>query len=325
MKIQVVGGGSWGLALARLLAKNGHAVRLWCREEDDPQHLRETRQSRYFLPGVAMPDSIDVSPEADIHADMAVLAVPSHAMRGAISRFRFPKETILVNVAKGIENETLLCMHEVIRTVYGPCTVATLSGPSHAEEVAKDLPATLVAASEDHAVAEMVQQTFMADTFRVYTSDDITGVELGGSIKNVIAVAAGVCDAFGLGDNAKAALITRGLAEMARLGAAMGAHPLTFSGLSGMGDLIVTCESRHSRNRAFGERIARGERIEEFEKSTHMVAEGVRTAKSAHALAVRHNVPMPITEQVYQVIYENADPREAVAALMQRDAKPERQ
>ncbi len=323
MRIQVIGGGSWGLALARLLAVNGHDVRLWCREEDGPEELARTRLSPRYLPGIELPPGVDVGPEIDAEAEIAVFAAPSHALRLVADRFRFSPETIRVNVAKGIENDTLLRMSQVLRQVQGPCPVATLSGPSHAEEVARDLPATVVAASADPAACQTVQAAFMSQTFRVYTSADLIGVELGGSLKNVLAVAAGICDGMGLGDNAKAALITRGLAEMARLGMALGANPLTFAGLSGMGDLIVTCQSRHSRNRALGEAIARGESAEEYLARTVMVAEGVRTARSAHALAQRHGVEMPITREVYRVLFEGGDPRDAVAALMERDAKPE--
>ena len=324
MYSQVVGAGSWGLALARLLATNGHAVRLWCREEDRPEVLRETRHSPLFLCDMAMPDTVEVSGEIDGDAEMAVLAAPSHAMRKVAGSLRFSKDTVRVSVAKGIENDTLYCMHEVINEVSGPCTALALSGPSHAEEVARDLPASVVIAGKDEGACERAQAAFVSTTFRVYTSPDIVGVELGGALKNVIAIAAGVCDGFSLGDNAKAALITRGLAEMARLGIAMGADPLTFSGLSGMGDLIVTCESRHSRNRRVGEKIASGLKLQDVLASSPMVAEGVRTATSALALARRHRVEMPITEHVYRVLYEDADPREAVSALMLRDAKPER-
>ncbi|MDZ4857607.1 MAG: NAD(P)H-dependent glycerol-3-phosphate dehydrogenase [Candidatus Hydrogenedentes bacterium] len=324
MRIQVVGAGSWGLALARLVALNGHAVRLSCREEDGPDMLRNERRSPHFLPGIKIPESIEIAASVDPLSELAVLAVPSHAMRAVASKQRFSPETILVNVAKGIENDTLLCMHEVIEQVAAPCPVVTLSGPSHAEEVARDLPASLVVAGRDMAACDRAQQAFGANMFRVYTNPDIVGVALGGALKNVIAIAAGVCDGFGLGDNAKAALITRGLAEMARLGVALGADPLTFSGLSGMGDLIVTCESRHSRNRAVGENIASGKTLEEILGSSPMVAEGVRTARAALALARKHCVDMPITEQVYNVLYEGANARDAVIALMTRDAKPER-
>jgi glycerol-3-phosphate dehydrogenase (NAD(P)+) len=324
MDIQVVGAGSWGLALARLLACNGHAVRISCREEDGPDELRATRRSPYFLPGVDLPESIEVMGDADPNVDIAVLAVPSHAMRAVVSPLEFREETILVSVAKGIENDTLLRMSEVIDEVGGGHTAIALSGPSHAEEVAHDLPASLVIAGSDLDACRRVQDAFMAPTFRVYTSPDIVGVEIGGSIKNVIAIAAGVSDGLGLGDNAKGALITRGLAEMARLGGAAGADPLTFAGLSGMGDLIVTCESQHSRNRALGERIAKGEQLNDILRGSHMVAEGVRTTKSAVALAEKLGIEMPITHQVYRVLFEGANAHEAIEALMTREAKSER-
>ncbi len=323
-KIQVIGAGSWGLALSRLLAQNGHTVRLWCRAEDNPEELRKMRRSPFFLRDMLLPDTVDVSTDVDTGAEIVILAVPSHAMRAVAGQFTFAPETIRVSVAKGIENETLKCMHEVIAEACGPGPVLALSGPSHAEEVARDLPASVVVAGADAKACERVQNACLAESFRVYTSHDIVGVELGGALKNVIAIAAGACDGFGLGDNAKAALITRGLAEMARLGVAMGADPLTFAGLSGMGDLIVTCESTHSRNRNVGEKIARGMTLDDILASSPMVAEGVRTAKSAMALTKKHRVEMPITEQVYRVLYENANPKEAVSALMLREAKPER-
>jgi glycerol-3-phosphate dehydrogenase (NAD(P)+) len=324
MRIQIVGGGSWGLALARLLALKSHNVRLWCREEDRPEELRATRHSPFFLKDMYLPDLVEVSPEVDPDAEIAVFAVPSHAMRAAATQWRFSPDTIRVSVAKGIENGTLLRMSEVIEEVSGPCAVLSLSGPSHAEEVARDLPASVVAAGRDFGACETVQNAFIGRTFRVYTSPDIVGVEIGGSLKNVTAIAAGVSDGFGFGDNAKAALITRGLAEMSRLGVAMGADPLTFAGLSGMGDLIATCASLHSRNRAVGERLARGMKLEEVLASSPMVAEGVRTANSAHALAKAYNVELPIAEQVYNVLFQGANPLGAVDELMQREAKPER-
>lgn len=324
MKVQVVGAGSWGLALARLLALNGHTVRLWGRDEDRPDVLRATRHSPIYLPELTMPESVDVSQEVDPDVDLAVLAVPSHAMRPTARTHRVSSGTIRVSVAKGIENDTLLRMSEVIREVAGDGNVVALSGPSHAEEVGSDMPASVVAAGTDQDACKKVQEAFMAPTFRVYTSPDIIGVELGGALKNIIAIAAGVCDGFGLGDNAKAALVTRSLAEITRLGVAMGADQLTFAGLSGMGDLIVTCASRHSRNRALGERIAKGDTLEKAVAATPMVAEGVRTTQSAWALAERHGIDMPITEQVHQVLFEGADIRKAVESLMLREAKPER-
>lgn len=324
MRIQVIGAGSWGIALARVLARNGHEVLQWCRAEDGPESLRRTRQSAVFLPGVLLPENVAVITEPVRDAVMDVLALPSHAMRSALAALQLNAEAVRVSVAKGIENDTLLRMSEVIADAAPGGPIVALSGPSHAEEVGRDRPASLVAAGADAAACALVQQAFFNDLFRVYTSPDIVGVELGGSLKNVIAIAAGVCDGFGLGDNAKAALITRGLAEMARLGVACGADAATFAGLSGMGDLIATCCSVHSRNRRVGERIAKGEKLEAILASSPMVAEGVRTARSAHALAQRHGVEMPITEAVYRVLFEGAEPLDAMRALMQREAKPER-
>lgn len=321
--IQVVGAGSWGLALARVLANNGHAVSVWCRAEDNPEQLRETRESPTFLPGVRIPGTVDIVTETDPHVDMAVLAVPSHVMRNVLKEHSFSTATIRVNVAKGIENDTLMLMDEVIRDVHGECFTVTLSGPSHAEEVGRDLPTLICAAGRNHDACVEVQHAFAGPAFRVYTSPDVVGVELGGSLKNVIAIAAGVCDGFGFGDNALAALMTRGLAEISRLGVVMGADPLTFMGLTGMGDLIATCSSRHSRNRAVGSRLAQGMSTEQAVAASPMVAEGVRTTKSAWALAQKHGVEMPITHQVHRVLFEGADPKQAVTELMLRDLKPE--
>lgn len=323
MNVQVIGAGSFGLALARLLANNGHAVRIACREEDGPDLLRRERRSPHYLPDLRIPESIEVAADCDPGADIVVLAVPSQAMRSVVQTHTIGESSIRVSVAKGIEFGTHAMMHEVIAAESeGP--IVALSGPSHAEEVSRDLPASVVAAGEDGAACERVQQAFMADHFRVYTSNDIIGVELGGALKNVIAIAAGVCDGLGLGDNAKAALMTRGLAEMSRLGIAMGADPLTFSGLSGMGDLITTCESLHSRNRSLGEAIAKGRTLDEIMAGSAMVAEGARTAQPALDLAIEHGVELPIAEQVQRVLYEGADSREAVGSLMRREAKSER-
>lgn len=323
MRIQVVGSGSWGLALARLLTLNEHEVSVWCREEDNPDKLRETRESPIFLPGVKIPESIDIVTKIDATVEIAVLAVPSHVMRAVVGSHPFSPETIRVNVAKGIENETLLRMDEVIHDVSRPCPVVVLSGPSHAEEVARELPASVCAAGTDSEACDKVQQAFQCSFFRVYTTPDVIGVELGGSLKNVIAIAAGVSDGFKLGDNAKSALVTRGLAEISRLGVAMGADAQTFAGLSGMGDLITTCLSKHSRNRAVGERLASGMNVEQALAASPMVAEGVRTTKSAYALSKKYDIEMPITHQVHRVLFQDADPKEAVAQLMMREAKPE--
>ncbi len=324
MFIQVVGAGSFGLALARLLANNGHQVRLWCREEDGPDRLRETREQPDYLPGLQLPDAVEVGRDVHPDAEIAVLAVPSHAMRAVLETNPLGPETTAVSVAKGIETETLLRMSQVIAEVAGPRPVAVLSGPSHAEEVAADLPTSVVIASEDAGAATRAQTAFFSKTFRVYTSPDVLGVELGGALKNIIAIAAGACDGLGLGDNAKAALLTRGLAEISRLGAALGAEPITFAGLSGMGDLVVTCTSRHSRNRRLGEAIAKGQNLEAYAASTRMVAEGARTTRAAHALAHRHNVDMPITRAVHQALFENVPVRDVLDELLVRGAKPER-
>lgn len=323
MKIQVVGAGSWGLALARLLARNGHEVHLCCREEDGPDVLRDTRRSPFYLPGVLLPESVEIGRAVEADAALAVLAVPSHAMRKVVEEHAFAAHTIRISVAKGIENDSLQRMSEVIDQAAPGGPVLTLSGPSHAEEVARDLPASVVVAGADAGTCETAQGAFMSDCFRVYTSPDLVGVELGGALKNVMAIGAGVCDGFALGDNAKAALITRAVAEMSRLGVALGADRLTFAGLSGMGDLIVTCASGHSRNRAVGERVARGDAMDQI-LAGPMVAEGIRTARSVHDLAERVGVEMPIAEQVYSVLYEKADPRLAIAQLMTRGPKPER-
>lgn len=323
MQIQVIGGGSWGLALTRVLALNDHNVQLWCRPEDDPDTLRETRESKKFLPGVFLPESVFISPEVNPDAEMVVYAVPSHAMRVVVPRFLFNGHPVRVSVAKGIEEESLLRMSEIVGMQAPGNPVVALSGPSHAEEVGRGLPASLVAASSDTHACHLVQKAFFSSNFRVYTSPDIIGVELGGSLKNVVAIAAGVCDGLGLGDNAKSALMTRGLAEMARLGMACGANPLTFAGLSGMGDLITTCTSRHSRNRAVGEAIAQGKKLQEILDSSPMVAEGVRTTRSAHALALKMGVEMPLTDVAHQVLFEDLSAREAIDALMARDPKPE--
>ncbi len=323
MHIQIIGGGSWGLAITRLLALNGNDVQLWCRSEDQPEELRQTRESKTYLPGVLIPDSVRIEPEVNADAEMVVYAVPSHVMRAVVPAFPFRNNPIRVSVAKGIENDSLLRMSEVIETVAPGGPVVSLSGPSHAEEVGRNLPASVVAGGVDAAAREAVQNAFFSETFRVYSSPDIIGVELGGSLKNVVAIAAGVCDGFGLGDNAKSALITRGLAEIARLGVACGANALTFAGLSGMGDLITTCTSKHSRNRAVGEAIARGETLEQIRAGSHMVAEGIRTTQSACMLARKMGVELPLAEATHRVLFDGIPAREAIEDLMAREAKPE--
>ncbi len=343
MNITVIGTGGWGTALAVLLHGNGHHVALWARVKEEAEPILAHRENKAFLPGVKVSEEIIVTLDARaaLHgAELVVLAVPSHGMRPICHQLRehWPREAVAVSVAKGIENETGARMSEVIAeelsesvarkrvtaiTSLRAVQAVVLSGPSHAEEVGRGVPTAVVAASASQTAAAQVQEAFMNERFRIYTHDDVAGVELGGALKNVIALAAGVCDGIGFGDNTKAALCTRGLAEMARLGVALGARRETFFGLSGVGDLIVTAFSQHSRNRGFGERLGRGENAEQILASTLTVAEGVKTAKSAWQLAQRHQVDVPITREVYAILYEGKPPKQAVRDLMTREAKPE--
>ncbi len=318
MKIQVLGGGGWGLALARLLASNGHETHLWVRSADKAEQLRRSRKNDALLPGVTLPDTVLVSHEWARDAAIAVYAVPSHALRETATALLFSEGTLRVSAAKGIENDTLLRMSEVLQETAPGALVAVLSGPSHAEEVARGLPACLVAAAKDNEARLGIQKVFGGPAFRVYTSDDVVGVELGGALKNVIAIAAGACEGFGLGDNAKAALITRGLAEMIRLGEACGANPATFAGLSGLGDLVVTCASSHSRNHRVGHCIAKGMAQHDILNSSPKVAEGIRTVKSALALAQKYDVEMPIATAVHNVLYDGVEARSCITMLMTR-------
>lgn len=324
MKIQVVGAGSWGMALASLLGRNGHQVALWCRSDSVCEQLRRDRQRPEYLPGVILSENVVPTREMQDDAKVVVWVTPSHALRETVAQLGAPRTAIQVSATKGIEQDSLLRMSEILAAQLPGRPVVALSGPSHAEEVARGMPASLVAAGIDACACGEVQDAFFARSMRIYTTNDIVGTELGGAVKNVIAIAAGASDGLGLGDNAKAALITRGLAEIARLGAAMGANPATLSGLSGLGDLIVTCGSRHSRNRAVGEALARGKSLEAHLGETTMVAEGVRTAKSVLALALRHHVEMPITRAVNAVLFEGISARQAVSSLMARDPKDER-
>ena len=329
-KITVLGDGGWGTALAMTLLKNDHSVTLWGPFEDNIEAIRSTRKNR-FLPGVDLPAELNATSniaEAVDGAELVVLASPSQFMRGTLNMFKeyfVPEQMVLVNVAKGIETDTLKCMHEICGEILGEnLKYAALSGPSHAEEVSRGVPTAVVAASENIGIAKLVQETFMSDNFRVYTSRDVISLELGGALKNVLAIAAGIIDGMNLGDNPKAALITRGIAEMARLGVALGGRRETFAGLSGIGDLIVTCMSRHSRNRHVGEELGRGKTLEEITREMGMVvAEGVKTAISAHMLAQRKNCDTPIINAVFNVLYNNLSARDAVRALMTRDARDE--
>jgi glycerol-3-phosphate dehydrogenase (NAD(P)+) len=331
-RIAVLGAGSWGTALAySLAAHGGHPVTLWARREDHAAALRATGRNERYLPEALLPDSVRVTSaleEAVAGAWLWVFAVPSQYVRGAaeaVAGHIRPGLTV-VSVAKGIETETLLTTTGVLRDVLDaedPSRIGVLYGPSHAEEVALSRPTSVVVAMPDRAAAERVQEAFGTRALRVYVNADLVGVEIGGSVKNVMAIAAGIGDGLGLGDNAKAALVTRGLAEVKRLGLALGAEAETFAGLAGLGDLVVTCFSRHSRNRHFGEMIGAGKSRAEAEAAMTMVVEGVATTASVRALARRHGVEMPITEAVHAVLFEGLDPARAVAELMAREPKAE--
>ena len=328
LNICIIGDGGWGTTLAIHLARKGFKTRLWGAFPEYIKVLKDARENVKFLPGVKIPDTVSITAsldEAVDKTDLVILAVPSQHMRGVASRLKVYdlKNALFVNCAKGIENETLKRMSEVVQEVLRPKEQAALSGPTIALEVVNCVPTTIVSASADLIVAKRVQDIFMTDALRVYTNTDVVGVELGGALKNIVAIAAGICDGLGFGTNAKAALLTRGLAEMVRLGEAMGAKRETFYGLSGIGDLTTTCISQYSRNRWFGEEMGRGKKMGDVLKETEMVIEGVATAKSAYGLARRHKVEMPITEEIYKVLYENKGPRVAVHDLMTRSPKME--
>jgi glycerol-3-phosphate dehydrogenase (NAD(P)+) len=328
MNVTVIGTGGWGTALAVLLHGNGHNVTLWGRLKEEVDPIIAAGENQTFLPGIKIAKEIvlTLDTKSALHgSELVVLAVPSHGMRPTCEKIHdyLPTDVPVVSVAKGIENGTGSRMSEVIAEVLKTEHIVVLSGPSHAEEVGRGIPTAVVVASRQEQHAAQAQKAFMNERFRIYTHDDVIGVELGGALKNVIAIAAGTCDGIGFGDNTKAALCTRGLTEMTRLGVALGARPETFFGLSGVGDLIVTAFSRHSRNRGFGERLGKGETPEQIVASTQMVAEGVKTAKSAWQLAQRHGVEVPITREVQAILYEGKSPKQAVRDLMTREAKPE--
>lgn len=327
-KVAVIGAGSWGTALAVLLANKGNSVQLYGRDSNMMANLRQTRENIHYLPGVTLPSLVYPTAQIEEAADQAelvVLSVPSHAVRETARLIKplLSGNAIIVNTAKGIEQESFLRLSEVLLQELPGVHIAVLSGPSHAEEVGANLPTTVVAAAHDRKVAEKVQDYFMTSVFRVYTNPDVTGVELGGALKNVIALCTGIAEGLGFGDNTKAALMTRGLAEIARLGNEMGARALTFAGLTGVGDLIVTCTSKHSRNRKAGILLGQGKPLEEVLREVGMVVEGVRTTRGAFNLALKHHVEMPIVEQAYQVLFEGADPLQAVKNLMERGRKHE--
>ena len=327
-RIGILGGGSWGTALAILLAQKGYDVDMWLRDEKQIQEIRDSGINKKYLPNVFLPTNIKLTSdleEANYKKDIVVLSVGTHGIRDVLKNCKpyiDPKQ-IIVNVSKGIENDSLLRISEIVGEILPESRYAVLSGPSHAEEVAVNMPTTVVSASSSKEIAEYVQDLFITPSFRVYTNPDVIGVELGGSLKNIIALGAGISDGLGCGDNTKAALMTRGIFEMSRLGEKMGADSNTFSGLAGIGDLIVTCTSMHSRNRRAGILIGQGKKVEDAIKEIGMVVEGIKTTKSAYMLAKKHNITMPITEEIFGVIYEGRDVRDSVTNLMVRDRKHE--
>lgn len=325
--IGVIGAGTWGTALAVLLKGNGHQVDIWSAFPEEVEELKERRIHRN-LPQVKIPDGIGFTAdlrEAMEERDLLVLAVPSVFVRETAQKMSLylKKGQVITNVAKGIEESTLMTLAQIIEEELPEAQVSVLSGPSHAEEVGKGLPTTCVAGARKKQVAELVQSLFMSQTFRVYTSPDVLGIELGGALKNVIALAAGMADGLGYGDNTKAALITRGIAEISRLGIHMGGKMETFAGLTGIGDLIVTCASVHSRNRRAGFLMGQGCTMDQAMKEVKMVVEGVHSAKAALALSEKHHISMPIVEQVNEILFNGTSAKEAVSELMLRDKKIE--
>jgi len=326
--ISIIGDGGWGTALAIILHSNGHRVTLWGPDQNYLDEIKSTGENKKFLPGVKLPTELAWTADekkAVAGADGIVLAVPSRFYSPTLERFAplVSNSIHVVSVSKGFDPKTHQRLSALASDTWKHPSVAALSGPSHAEEVARGVPSAVTVASTDANEALFWQDMFNTKTFRVYTSDDIIGVESGGALKNVIALAAGICDGLGYGDNTKAALMTRGLAEISRLGLKLGANPATFSGLSGIGDLMVTCMSKLSRNRGVGERIGKGESLDSILGSMQQVAEGVWTAKAAKLMISELNVDLPITAEVHAVLYEGKNPREAVQSLMTRPPKPE--
>lgn len=331
MRVAVIGAGTFGTSLAYLLGQKGFEVRIQGREPDIAVAIRDQKENPRYLPGIRLPDSVTATTsfeEALSGAELVVAAVPSHAARsvfGAALPY-LPRDVPIVTVSKGIEEETLLTPTEVLEDVlpehYHPW-LAVLSGPSFAKEIVAGAPTAVTVAAHWERIARKVQTAFVCQTFRAYTSSDVTGVQLGAALKNVMAIGSGISDGLGFGHNARAALITRGLAEMSRLAMARGASPLTLGGLSGLGDLVLTCTGDLSRNRTVGLELGRGRKLDEILASLGQVAEGVKTARSARDLAKRTGVEAPITEQVYAILYEGKDPRQAVSELMMREPRPE--
>ncbi len=328
MKIAVIGSGSWGCAAAILLANKGYSVYLWSWQQAETDRLNKDRENKDVLPGRHFPDNIICSHDMAFctsGADLIVTVAPSIATRTTAKQLSkcIKDGQIVVNLSKGLEDKTLLTLSQVYREELPKANIAVMSGPSHAEEVSIGLPTVNVVAASSEKTAKYIQEIFTTENFRVYTSGDILGVELGGAIKNVIALCAGISDGIGYGDNTRAALITRGIAEISRLGVAMGAKEETFAGLSGIGDLIVTCTSTHSRNHRAGVLLGKGMSLSEALDSVHMVVEGVNTARAAYELSKKYNVRMPITEEAYRVLFEKKSAKDAVKSLMARDPKAE--
>ncbi len=331
MKIAVLGAGGWGTTLAILLYYNGHSITLWEYQKSYARELNKKRINIDYLPGIKIPEEIKITYDLDESSDdknLIVLAVPSQFLRKIVKKIscNSVKDAVLASVSKGIEKDSLMTMSQMLLDVHPSLSetqIGVISGPSHAEEVSRRIPTAVVAASVDLDTSKTIQAAFMTSYFRVYSSTDILGVELGGAFKNIIAIGAGIIEGAGFGDNTKAAIMTRGVAEISRLGLAMGARAETFAGLSGMGDLIVTCMSKHSRNRYVGEQIGKGKKIKEVLKSMEQVAEGVDTTRSAKELAEKNNIETPITNEVYKILYEDKDPIKATTDLMTRDMKTE--
>lgn len=331
MQIGVIGAGSWGTTLANLLAKKGLNITLWAYEEELITSIAATRENTLYLPGIKL--SSKIVPTGSLkdvcqHKDLILIVTPSQVVRHIMQQILpyLSPQQILINASKGIENKTLLTMSEVVREVLrrnDDQPLAVLSGPSFAREVSEEMPTAVTIASENLDLAQQLQQIFSTPYFRVYTNPDVTGVELGGALKNVIAIAAGISDGLSFGNNTRAALITRGVAEISRLALHRGADPLTLSGLSGLGDLVLTCTGELSRNRTVGIKLGQGMVLSQVLKEMRMVAEGIKTAESAFDLSRKMNVAMPITEQVYSILYQNRNPRDAVNELMTRDLKVE--
>lgn len=325
-KIAVIGAGSWGTAIAALLARKNYDVKLWARDERLINKINSSHKNPQYLTDVSIPSSVTATndiEEALSNVNIVALTVPSHTVRAITSSIKdiLKQNMLIVSLTKGIEVSSLMRMSEVISDVLPEKfhrNIGVLSGPNHAEEVSRDIPSATVVSAVKKEVALKLQYVFMTPYFRVYINPDLAGVELGGATKNVVAIAAGVSDGLGYGDNTKASLITRGLAEMTRFGIILKANPLTFSGLSGMGDLIVTCTSKYSRNRATGEKLANGKTIEDIARETTMIAEGVFTSKAVNEMAKKYNIEMPITKKVVEIIYENKDPNQCVSELMER-------